>query len=1028
MEKEQPIGGNKAAGITIKGVVLQGTQLIGNIQNNGKYYECMLDTGANISMMPDSLATPIKQQALVKLADNSERWMPVGEFRGRKVILNDQLVISLKDHDWIVPYETKWMKQIDWHVAISEILGRTNIKNKAKLEEILNKASKAGFKNDVGLMANHPYHIQGGLPSKQKQYPLGKAEKEFKEIVKELEQLDVIGKIDNPPCIMPVQAVLKKDGTVRAVHNLKDLNDVTVKDTRQIVNPREAMMALRPKAFNSTIDLANGFWSVPLTEASMHKTCFMVDGQAYFWKRLPMGFCNSANAFQERIVKVLEGLPVVVYIDDIFLSTKTEDEHLDLLERVLDKLREAGLKIRIQKCEFGVTNVKYLGMMVGEKVVQMVDGYLDDLCPTTIKELESALGKTGWLRSAIPDYPVLARPAEEIKLGLRKWDCDKQKLVEFNRSLNSEEIAVWEDVLGKLKASVRQLSPFFGSEKLVLDTYVHELGGWVSVSEEGQKLPFVYFSHRFSNTEHRYSDIEKELTILWKAYKEIRNLAAGKKVIVRTENPMTKEMHKQTVEFAKAYQSRWGKWAMMIQDLDWTFQIIGNKLPKDRPQKNPKWDGKVVIYTDGSMTNKDKMAKWGFIVVINGKRAFAQTRLEGTTAQEAEILAAMNALKYAKKKKFRNLKLVSDSWYVVQGIRENLKFWKVREYQNYKGQTLEHADYWKVIAQLVANREIIVEHIHSHTKEQTEDHQGNREVDKLVQARGIKVGKLMVPSAWADLTGIMTIPVDEAPEYLKEIHSMLFHPGIDRQKKWMSENKITTQNVHEAIKKIRQNCPSCAQKGNLPPIAYSEQKIAIDTPGVSASMDVGHLSEGSYRKFLVIADNAGGNTKIYPIKREVTYEAEKALLNYLESNSTLKEVRSDNATMFTSGRFATFLEELGIKHTFSIPYQSNTNGVAERAVRSAKEQIVLYKNKWWQPQSLYEINKYLSQPKIRKSVDLPANDSSLSLQEGDEVWLQGTDEFKIVDKVEGNVVHTKDGNRFHPKQLRVKRLAPRGGD
>ena len=92
---------------------------------------------------------------------------------------------------------------------------------------------------------------------------------------------------------------------------------------------------------------------------------------------------------------MLAGLPVQCYIDNTFISSDTEEEHLDLLEKVVLRLKDNGMKIGLSKCDIGMAHVKYLGLLIGRNEIKDVPGYLDGLEPGTLKQLESAVGKLG---------------------------------------------------------------------------------------------------------------------------------------------------------------------------------------------------------------------------------------------------------------------------------------------------------------------------------------------------------------------------------------------------------------------------------------------------------------------------------------------------------------------------------------------------------------------------------------------------------------------------------------------------------
>lgn len=159
-----------------------------------------------------------------------------------------------------------------------------------KVREILEKHrhGAARFKNDLGLLGQeYTYEIKGGIPKPQRQYPINKkALPEIGETIKELERLGVIKEIDNAVTNSPLQAVPKQDFSWRLVSNFKALNKVSVPDTRYLINARDVTNGLPKGSILSKIDLANGFWSVPLTEESMAKTAFTFQSKHYCYTRL----------------------------------------------------------------------------------------------------------------------------------------------------------------------------------------------------------------------------------------------------------------------------------------------------------------------------------------------------------------------------------------------------------------------------------------------------------------------------------------------------------------------------------------------------------------------------------------------------------------------------------------------------------------------------------------------------------------------------------------------------------------------
>ena len=79
------------------------------------------------------------------------------------------------------------------------------------------------------------------------------------------------------------------------------------------------------------------------------------------YTRLPYGVSTAPAIFQSVMDRILQGLPVACYLDDILIVAKTEEEHDQLLQRTLERLEKAGVRLRQEKCEFGMPELKYLG-------------------------------------------------------------------------------------------------------------------------------------------------------------------------------------------------------------------------------------------------------------------------------------------------------------------------------------------------------------------------------------------------------------------------------------------------------------------------------------------------------------------------------------------------------------------------------------------------------------------------------------------------------------------------------------------
>ena len=113
-----------------------------------------------------------------------------------------------------------------------------------------------------------------------------------------------------------------------------------------------------------TLDLRSGFWHIGLDPSTKHKAAFISRNGIYEWKRMPFGLMNAPISFQTLLAHVLRGLnfkTCLVYVDDILVFSPDLKTHLQHLNQVFGRLREANLKLNPNKCSIATKQVKYLG-------------------------------------------------------------------------------------------------------------------------------------------------------------------------------------------------------------------------------------------------------------------------------------------------------------------------------------------------------------------------------------------------------------------------------------------------------------------------------------------------------------------------------------------------------------------------------------------------------------------------------------------------------------------------------------------
>jgi hypothetical protein len=148
----------------------------------------------------------------------------------------------------------------------------------------------------------------------------------------------------------------------------------------------------------STLDLMSGFWQMQLNKKSQHVTVFTIPGRGqYHWITLPMGLLGCPASFQRLMEGVLRNISnVIVYIDDLLVHTQNHEDHLKVLDQVLERLETNNLKINRDKCFFGNKEVSYLGFTLTPEGIKPGKNKLkaikDAKPPTDVKTIRSFVG------------------------------------------------------------------------------------------------------------------------------------------------------------------------------------------------------------------------------------------------------------------------------------------------------------------------------------------------------------------------------------------------------------------------------------------------------------------------------------------------------------------------------------------------------------------------------------------------------------------------------------------------------------
>lgn len=404
--------------------------------------------------------------------------------------------------------------------------------------------------------------LTDSTPIKQKPYPVNPKLQDI--INKEVDSMLADGVIQpsESDWSNPLVMVRKQDNTFRPCLDFRKLNAVIKSDNYPLPNMNIILNTLESCKYLSKIDLKRAFWLIPLTKESMRYTAFQVPGKGFYeFTCLSFGLKISPPVFQRLIDEVIgPDLDCFVkrYLDDLLIATETYEQHVDILSRVLDRLRDANLQVNWDKSDFLAARVEYLGYIVDSDGTRInpakTSAIVDYPRPHNVKQLRRILGMIAWFKRFIPNYSKELQPMTKLLKKGQRWtwgpeqDEALQKLKEILTSPPVLARPDWE----------------LGEFRIETDASILALGTVLTQKVDGQIRVIEYASRSLTKSEKNYTVTELECLAVVFALKKFRPyVEGGYKIKVITDHRSLKWL------FCLKYPtSRLARWAMQLQGYD----------------------------------------------------------------------------------------------------------------------------------------------------------------------------------------------------------------------------------------------------------------------------------------------------------------------------------------------------------------------------------------------------------------------------------------------------------------------------
>jgi hypothetical protein len=367
------------------------------------------------------------------------------------------------------------------------------------------------------------------------------------------------------PYNSPVVLVKKKDGTIRFCIDFRRLNAVTKFDTHPMGDIEATISQMKDDRYFTKIDLAKGYWQIPVAEESRPMTSFVTPGGSYQFLKMPFGLVNSGATFNRMMGKIIHGLADVDhYVDDVIIHSKTWQEHVATLEKVLERIQEAGLTIRPSKCMVGYREIDFTGHTIGNGTVTTETDKIEKIKnaerPGTKTQVRSFLGLVGFYRKYIHNFATLATPLT---------DLTKKGAPNHVKWTKSEELAFQALKSALVTSPILRLPDF--RKDFVIRTDASDVGVGAMLMQEYEDglFPIAYASKKLLQPERNYSVIERECLAIVFAVKKFQNYLYGREFGIQTDHkPLT------YIRICKNESARIMRWSLFLQKYNFRIEAI----------------------------------------------------------------------------------------------------------------------------------------------------------------------------------------------------------------------------------------------------------------------------------------------------------------------------------------------------------------------------------------------------------------------------------------------------------------------
>lgn len=352
----------------------------------------------------------------------------------------------------------------------------------------------------------------------------------------------------------------KPAGGVRLCLDPAKLNNSIVRPIHRSPTLQDIKPKLRGAKYFSILDLRSGYWNLKLDEDSSYLTTFSTMYGRYRYTRLPFGLNCAGDLFQKKMEEVLQGLENVINIvDDILVFGFEEDgsDHDRAVEALMERAKQKNIKFGKPKCRFRVTAVPFFGELISRLGVkpdpEKVKAIQEMNAPQNKAQLMSFIGQLNYLSKFSPEMADVTKPLRELTSPKTEFNWNRTYEETFQRAKR----LIKEDTRLQYYRPKEDLYIESDASKIGLGAALLQVNKQEISDDDKEEIPtknslrpIAYASKALTETEQRYSNIEREALAILHALEKFHHFTYGRYTKVITDHRPLLAIHKKDVATA----------------------------------------------------------------------------------------------------------------------------------------------------------------------------------------------------------------------------------------------------------------------------------------------------------------------------------------------------------------------------------------------------------------------------------------------------------------------------------------------